>query len=407
MAVLKFFAPRGFHARVSPAPFLTLAALSQAGASFVQQGIVVMGVFFASHYRLTLAQMGLVTTALSLGITSSMVVMGAASDRMGPRRLLFYGAIGMSGLSLALLRQSRFGMLLLILFGLGVMLAIAAAAGTKAVFTAFRDRPRGTVMGIRQTGVPLGALLAASVLPRMASGSHGLQPTFWLFAIEVLLLGWAFSGVMQSGIEEAAIKRPRINLSVVSQIWRPALVSTLMVSGQYLLLGFSLTDLHQTHGISLVTGGLILALAQLGGGAGRILTGFVSDRLGGRRPPVIVGCAFIAALMALVVAAMPARVSIVWLALVWFFFGVGAVGWNALTITWAGESVPSQHSGFAMSAVGTCAFLGSAIFPPLFGALVDATHQFNLGWALLGIFLAAVGVMTWRFGRTAAKVSKA
>ncbi len=405
--MLKLFAPRGFHARVGPAPFLTLATLSQAGASFVQQGIVVMGIFFASQYRLSLAEMGLVTTALSLGITSSMVVMGAVADRVGPRRLLFYGTIGMSLLSLALLRQSQFSALLLILFSLGVMLAAAPAAGTKAVFTAFRDGPRGMVMGIRQTGVPLGALLAASLLPRLAGGSHGLRPTFWLFAVELLFLGWAFSGVMQSGAAASASHRPHLSLSVVGRIWRPALVSSLLVSGQYLVLGFSLADLRQTHGIGLATGGLILAMAQLGGGVGRVLSGLVSDRLGGRRPPVIVGCAFIGATMALVVAIMPTRVSVVWLAMVWFFLGLGAVGWNALTITWAGESVPPQHSGFAMSAVGTSAFLGSAVFPPLFGALIDATHQFNLGWALLGIFLAAVGVMTWRFGRTAAKMSQA
>lgn len=396
----KPFDPRGFHARVGPIPFLGLATLSQTGMSFVQQGIVIMGVFFASLYSLTLAQMGLVTTAMSLGVMTSMVVMGAVADRVGPRRLLFFAAAAMAALSLLLLMVSGFYPLLVLLFAMGVLLAAVPASGTKAVFTAFWDRPRGMVMGIRQTGVPLGALLAASLLPRLAQSSHGLRPMFWLFAVELLLVGWLFSLVMRS---PAPIKtdqpRVRVDKDLLGRIWRPALVSSLMVSGQYLLLGFSLSDLHQLHHVGLAIGGMVLAASQLGGGLGRVVTGLVSDRLGGRRPPVVVGCAITAAIMAWVVALLPVHVSLWILVPVWFVFGLGAVGWNALTIAWAGESVPPERSGFAMSGVGTAAFLGSAVFPPLFGAFIDATHQFNLGWVLLGFVLSLAALLTWRFGR--------
>jgi MFS family permease len=392
------FDPRGFRARVSPVPFLSIAVLSQTGMSFVQQGIVVMGVFFAALYGLTLAQMGLVTTFLSLGIMTSMVVMGAAADRFGPRRLLFAASAVMALFSLGLLLVSGFYALLILLYALGVVLAAVPATGTKAVFTAFQDRPRGMVMGIRQTGVPLGALLAASLLPRLAQSGSGLRPLFWLFAAELLVLGWLFAGVMPAG-GRAARNRERFDWAVTARVWRPALVASLMVSGQYLLLGFSLSDLHRVHHIGLAAGGLILAASQLGGGIGRVLTGIVSDRLGGRRPPVIVGCALTAAAMAWVVAVLPGTVPVAVLVPVWFVFGMGAVGWNALTIAWAGESVPPERSGFAMSGVGTSAFLGSAVFPPLFGAFVDATHHFSWGFGLLGVVLAGAGFLTWRFGR--------
>lgn len=393
------FDPNGFHARVGPIPFLVLATLSQTGMSFVQQGIVVMGVFFATLYHLTLAQMGLVTTALSLGVMTSMVIMGAVADRIGPRRLLFFGSMAMALCSLGLLAVSGFYAFLALLYGLGVVLAIAPASGTKAVFTAFQGRSRGTVMGIRQTGVPIGALLAASLLPRLAEGP-GFHFVFWFFAVELLLVGWVFSGVMRSSPSPAEKRTPdRSSLKIIRHIWRPALVAVLLVSGQYLLLGFSLSDLRQVHHISLAWAGVLVAISQLGGGIGRILTGFVSDHLGGRRTPVIVWCGVVAALMSWVVALLPEHVPYIALAIVWFVFGMGAVGWNALTMTWAGESVPSQHSGLAMSSIGTAAFLGSAIFPPLFGALVDATHHFSYGWGLLGIVPAVAALLAWRFGK--------
>ncbi len=396
----KTFERQGFRARVGPIPFLGAATLSQTGMSFVQQGIVVMGVFFAQLYHLTLAQMGLVTTALSLGVTTSMVVMGAVADRIGPRRLLFFGTGIMALLSLGLLKVSGFVALLILLYALGAALAVAPASGTKAVFTAFQDRPRGLVMGIRQTGVPLGALLAASLLPRLVRG-FGFHTVFWVFFVELLVVGWTFSAVMRPHLrlpQTLPAHRGR-NWSVLEGIWRPALIAVLLVSGQYLLLGFSLSDLHQVHHVGLADAGLVVAAAQLGGGVGRILTGTISDRLGGSKTLVLVGCAATGAVMSWVVAALPVSVPILLLAVIWFFFGAGAVGWNALTMTWAGESVPPEHSGFAMSSVGTAAFLGSAIFPPLFGAFVDTTHHFNWGWGLLGILLAMTGILIWRFGR--------
>jgi MFS family permease len=400
--MVKPFDSRGFHARIGPIPFLGLATLSQTGMSFVQQGIVIMGVYFAVQYRLTLAQMGLVTTALSLGIMTSMVMMGAIADRAGPRRLLFVGTWAMTLLSLVLLAVSRFDALLVVLYALGVVLAIVPAAGTKAVFTAFRGRPRGMVMGIRQTGVPIGALLAAALLPRLVT-SIGLRHVFWLFAVELFVVGWLFSRVIPSGYPAANAPRLRLEASVLGGIWRPALVAILMVSGQYLLLGFSLTDLQRLHDVSLAAAGLVLAASQLGGGVSRVLTGVISDRLGGRRPPVLAGCGLTAAVMAWTVALLPKHVHVLILGAIWFVFGMGAVGWNALTMTWAGESVPPAQSGFAMSSVGTAAFMGSAIFPPLFGAFVDATHHFNWGWDALGVVLAGAGFLSWQFGRAATR----
>lgn len=392
------FDPKGFRAHVGPVWFLGAATLSQTGMSFVQQGIVVLGVYFATRYHLTLAQMGLVTTALSLGVMTAMVFMGATADRVGPRRLLFFGAVFMSALCSGLLVVSGFFPLLALLFFLGMGLAIAPASGTKAVFTAFADRPRGMVMGIRQTGVPLGALLAASLLPRILQQA-GFSTIFAVFAVELLVVGWLFAIVMRPAPmrHRGMTSAPSFDWRLLGQVWRPGLVAILLVSGQYLVLGFTLSDLHRVHHVTLATAGLVLAAAQLGGGVGRVVTGVVSDRMGGRRTPVIIACAVIGAVMAGVVAILPETVPVAVLGVIWFVFGMGAVGWNAMTMTWAGESVPDEHSGFAMSSVGTAAFLGSAIFPPLFGAFVDATGHYSWGWGLLGGLLAVAAVLTRLF----------
>jgi MFS family permease len=74
---------------------------------------------------------------------------------------------------------------------------------------------------------------------------------------------------------------------------------------------------------------------------------------------------------------------------------MGAIGWNALSLTWAAETVPPDQAGFAMGFVGTVVFLGSAFFPPILGAVIDATHHFRPAWIILAGILAAAGMMAW------------
>lgn len=407
--MLKTFDPEGFPEPVKPIPFVMLATMSQTGMSFVQQGLIVSAVFFANLYHLTLTQMGLVTTALAFGVTSAMVIMGLVVDRTGPRPLLFVGSGVASVLACCLVFAHGFVVLLGLLYCLGVVLAIVPSTGTKAVFTAFAGRARGAVMGIRQAGVPLGAMLAASLLPRLIQ-KWGFHVTFLVFAAELLVFGWLFSGSMH----REPRKDPNVRVSqkvpdgsVLRAILPACIVAVLVVSGQYIILGFTLKDLSLVHHLPLATGGLILAAGQLGGGVGRIMGGAISDRLGNRPSVVITSYALLAAAMSLAVAVLPARTPVAVLGFTWFVFGIGAVGWNALAMTWAGSSVPAAHSGFAMSSVGTSAYLGAAVFSPLFGKLVDVTGHFATGWLAISVVLGVAASLSWKFTRRHRKSSQA
>ncbi len=404
---------RGFHAKVKPLWYLIWATLSQTGMSFVQQGIIVLGFLFAREYRLDFAQIGLVTTSMSLGVMVSMVVMGILADRLGPKRLLTGASLVMAGLALLLVAASGFRMLLAMFFFLGASLAAVPMSGTKAVFTAFQGRARGTPMGIRQTGVPLGAALAALLLPLLAV-RDGLHAVYIIFAGELLAVGWIFSAVMPSalpasrggGEEEEALDVPAKTSSAVKSLWRPSLVSVLMVSGQYFLVTFTLEYLHSFRHFTLGQAGLALALAQVGGGSGRVLFGLLSDKTGANRPRTISLIAFLAAVMVVITVSLPVHTAFVWICLVWFFMGMGAIGWNALSLTWAAESVPAAQAGFAMGLVGTVVFLGAAVFPPLLGAVIDETHHFAVSWMILAGILAVAGGMAYLAGKRSARMGR-
>ena len=395
----KAFVKEGFPAQIGPIPFLGLALLSQTGMSFVQQGLVILGTFFAVAYQLNLTELGLVTTALSTGVMVSMVFVGVAVDRLGPRNVLFVGAALMAGACSLLFFARTFSVLLVVLFFVGTFLAIVPSTGTKAVFSAFANRPRGLVMGIRQTGVPLGAALAAWSLPRWAP-HFGLHFVYEIFVMELLVTGWLFSSMIP---RPAARAGTTVHVRLERRHWLrligPVCVAFLLVSGQYILLTYSISDLHREHGLSLALAGTILAFSQIGGGTGRILLGQVSDLAHGRRTPVIAFTALLGAITAFCVGALPKNAPIWLLFGIWALFGVGAAGWNALVLTWAGESVPSSHSGLAMSLIGSVVFLGSAVFPPLFGFTVDTTHHLFAGWWMLSGILTVAAVTALVAGR--------
>ncbi len=372
---------------VQPRWYLFWATLSQTGMTFVQQGIIVMGFFLARRYALNFRQIGFITSAMSLGLMASMVFMGILADKWGPKRLLSRSTWVMALLAYGLSMVKGYDMLLVVFLLLGASLSAVPMSGSKAIFSAFQGRDRGMSMGIRQTGVPLGAALAAILLPFIVTRT-GLAPVYWVFTAELLLTGILFSRVIPT-VADSSLPPPVHRSSVRALRW-PAAVSFLMVAGQYFLVTFTLEYLHDYRHFGLGQSAIALALAQLGGGLGRILFGRLSDRLQLSRPRVIGGIGLFACVMIAMIVLLPSYTPFVWIAAIWFLIGMGTIGWNALSLTWAAESVLPQQAGFAMGFVGTIIYLGSAIFPPVLGTVIDQTKHFTLAWlALAAILLIA------------------
>lgn len=371
------------HVQSSRAPWFLLgvATFSQIGMSFAQQGVAVLAVFIRRSFHLTLAEMGLLVSAMSLGVVTGQVLSGLVIDRRGPRWVLFWSTLGAVVLACLLRFAASFASWLVGLGLLGVALAGVPSSGTRAIFGAFHQRLRGLVMGIRQTGVPVGSALAAALLPILAAalGPNRVWPLVAaLLAVSGVLFVWAMPRWRPAGRSDGS--------GSLSGMWGPLLLAPIMVSGQYSALTFIIPDLHAREGWSLGAAGLALAVIQIGGGMGRIAMGWWSDRIR-RRGPVIAGLAVLASAMTFVVAFMPGGTPPLVILPVLWLLGVGAVGWNGLSLTWAGERVGSGRAGQAMSWTGSAAFLGSAVYPPVFGLVVDRTHEYAEAWALLGVWL--------------------
>ena len=127
---------------------------------------------------LTRAQVGLFVPAIYLGGVLMSMPAGWITDRLGGRATLAAGLL-LEALMIALAGEApRFTVLLACLFGAGVGFSVVNPTTGKAIIERFPVRGRGFAMGIKQTGLTLGGMLAApSRSRRWRSAGAGRRPS--------------------------------------------------------------------------------------------------------------------------------------------------------------------------------------------------------------------------------------
>lgn len=380
----------GAHGR---AALLTTATFSQLGASVMQQGTVVLGVFFAAAYQLNLTQMGALLAAMSLGQTLSGFGVGQLVDIWGPRKVLFFCTLNMCAATATIALNPGLIATGALLFVTGLALGAVPLSGTKAVLVMWPRERRGMPMGIRQMGVPLGALLASLALPTLAS-HVGVAPIYGGFTALLAVSGLLFCAVLAPQPIRPTRLQARLARGEANRMLTPAICGFLLVWGQYTLLTFTIPMLR-TYGLSLFLAGGLLALAQVGAAVARLALGAISDRMGGRRENELLGITLVSVALCVTLTALPPHLPLLALATLWLALGASFVGWNALALTWAGERVSQAHAGTAIGLETSAVLCGATVTAPVIGAIVQLTGTYRAAWLTLAVVLGAAAVLLW------------
>src|SRR5216683_7882043 len=150
---------------------LALATLAHALGSFSALAVAPLTPFLLDALHLTRAQVGLLLPAAYLGGVAMSLPAGWLTDRAGVRAslaggLAFIGAM----VAIASLAEGLGGILAcLVVAGFGF--SVLNPATGKAVLDWFPPRRRGVAMGIKQTGLTLGGIAGALVLPPLAAAT--------------------------------------------------------------------------------------------------------------------------------------------------------------------------------------------------------------------------------------------
>jgi len=147
---------------------LGITTLGQAAANILASAFGPLAPFLQDDLGISRTQVGLISTAVFITAAPSALFGGRAADRVGERRVLILSSIVGVLAALAVSHSIGFWTLIASCLGIGLGNGIQNPAGSAAVMRWFPQHQRGLAMGIRQTGVPIGGVLAAGVAPLLA-----------------------------------------------------------------------------------------------------------------------------------------------------------------------------------------------------------------------------------------------
>jgi len=383
---------------------LVVTTLQQAGLTTIRFGLPVLAPFWREALGLSLTQVGVLLGAFDLGALLLFLPLGLLADRWGERVVLTAGALYTAGMAAAVAGAHSFAALALLLGFAGLGYGSGQTAGAKAVAAAFGAHGRGTAMGIRQSGLPLGGMVAALLVPALAGAfgwRAGLFGAAAFCGLTGLLCGAGLrngggAGTYADGTRGdawpppggALVARVRRILADAG-IRRTSIVATLLVIGQFCYQGYLALYMVDRFGWSKHAAAALLLAVHGGGVAGRLGWGAISDRvLSGRRTPALTWCAALCAVFPLALIALPRPVPVPLAAAVACAGGLLLLGWNGLYSTLIMEEAGAHETGLAMGISMTMLYGATFVTPPVFGWLVERT-SYAVGWAALIAALAA------------------
>ena len=376
-----------------PSPRWTVLAVAlavQTATSIVAAAMPVLLPFVKDAFHLTFAEAGLVANFSFVGGFLTIALAGLAVDSLGDRFVLVLGGVLTGVFAMAAGLVPSFWLLLLLLALMGVGIAMPTPAGSVAVRNAFPLRLRGSVMSIRQTGIPLGAFFAALLLPPIALVGGWRAGLIAAGALSVLVAIAALVVYRTAGRPQPVAGQGRGFRKVMNRdSMLAAAGGVFLVAAQMCILTYVVTFLVHDRGLQLPAAAAFLALAQLVGAGGRILWGVVSDRLlsGSRRIALILAAAT-GATGSLILAVLPAAAPLPLVGAALLVCTLGAVGWNGVQISFLSELARPGSQGRGVGLALMIQQPGILAGPFFFGLVVDATGSFRPAWLLLTGFLA-------------------
>lgn len=376
---------------------VTLAVQSASAASVIAPSVAA---------PLLLAALGLGTPAVGVYIAivylgAMLSSLGGASlvQRFGPIRTSQAGlALSALGLALVCLPHVAAAALGALVLGLGYG-PITPASSQMLARTTPPER-YGLVFSIKQTGVPLGGVLAGLLVPPVLLGA-GAGAALTLVAGLcglALLAAQPLRAALDSGARRGPGAPLLPALQVVLQPLRlvrdhPVLrrlaactvvFSVVQLSLSAYLVSFLVLDLHW----GLVRAGMALSVAQAAGVTGRIVWGWGADHWRGGPRLTLLGLAAAMAGAGLLMPLLATDTAGLWVLLLLGAYGATAIGWNGVFLGTVAKVVPPAQ---AAAATGGClffTFFGVVIGPPLFGLAASAFGRLGPAFALLALPLA-------------------
>ncbi|GII71180.1 MFS transporter [Sphaerisporangium melleum] len=376
---------------------LGVATFTQAAAAFFVQGIGAMSIHLRRDLELTTTQLGLLLSAAQLLPLAGLLVAGRLLDRHDERWIVGIGALVVAIALAAGSVAPGYVSLLVVLLIVGAGYSTIQPGGSKSVAAWFDASQRGLAMGVRQAGLPLGGVLAASALPALAT-AFGWRSTLVAGALAALSGAIAFMAFYRRPPDRRptpATSRVRLELLREPYMKKIILSGVSMVSVHSGVGVLTVLYLHEVTAMDATSAVSVYVAVQCAGALGRVCLAAWSDRhSSGRYAGVLICLAAVTIGMTLLTT--PVSRSPVAACLLFIWLGFFGIGWYGPWVAYAAESAPPDHTGFALGLAMAVNQVAVILAPPALGLLTDLSGGFVPAWALLAALTAVTLTATAR-----------
>jgi len=360
-----------------------LAMASAFGFQFV---LAALAPAFTAEFALSRTSLG--------AFSSAFYVAGALASSLLARRV---GALSPRTGTFVLFGLPAAACLLAATLATAPALAVAAAvAGTAAgvsnpvtnMAIAARGGRVGALVGVKQAGVQVGAMLVGLGVPVLAL-AHGWRGALvWIGA--ALLVTGLLAPLGVPGGASAAYPRPRRRARLPGAVPWLCGYAFFMGAGVAMFTTYLVLYGHDRLGLTVGTAGALLATFGATGASARLATSVLAER--GEGFGRWLGAGGFVAAAGVVVFAATASLPLVWAGVV--LVGLSGAAWNGVVMLAVLRISPPHESAHPTGVVLTGFFVGLGMAPPIFGAIVDATRSYTAGWLLTATcFLLATALM--------------
>ena len=350
----------------------------------------------ARTYGIPAVWVGYQFSLTSAFMAVSLLFLGSASRRWGPGRVIETG-MSLVGVALLLILIPHVGALVAaaVIMGLGYGLIMPANSHLMMRFT-----PRANlnlVFSIQQTGIPLGAILAATAAPLIAVAVGWRWAVGWL-ALAVFLLVALIEIQRASWDDDRDPKTPlpRNALAGAAIVFANARLRNLSISGfcfsgaQFCVATFTVVALVEQLGYGLVQAGLMLSLSQVSGILCRLYGGWLADRLNDSIT-VLAGLALALALFGFASFWLDAGWPIALVCILFAGYGAATVGWPGAYLAEVARLCPAGQVSSGTSGSLLFTNVGKTLVPLAFAALQAHTGSYSSAFTIMGV-LGVVGL---------------
>lgn len=342
----------------------------------------------AQAYGVPVYMVGYQAIFLALGIIIALVFGGNLSLRWGAIRVNQAGLVLLAA-GTAMLSVPSIVTAVPAALSIGIGYGALTPSASHILIRFTPAHRRNIVFSLKQSGVPLGGVLTAMIMPAITI-TAGWQWTLWIDAIAALAMAAAMERWRKRWDDD---RRPATPLAAspmgsLAFIWREQRLRLMALGGagivvsQICMQNYTVAMFYEEFSMPLVQAGLILTVAQVGGVCGRLFWGWYADRIrDALLALVVLTSVLIATTLCMTMLSADWPRSAIYF--IFFVLGMTASGWNGVVL---GEVARVAPLGQVSTATGGALFfvnIGSTAAPILFAAAFTTLGSYSESFGLL------------------------